>query len=94
MVDKSDVEDSLLAHLFKQLLESTRFQQFFEINYDVKKVINEEEKSIEYLVVEVPPAVAVERMAEKHKLIEDTKNKVSQLDTGIVITSDMPKFKA
>jgi FKBP-type peptidyl-prolyl cis-trans isomerase (trigger factor) len=88
---EQDVPDALLADIFKQLLESDRFQQFFEVNYDVKKIVNDEEKSITYMVVEVPPSVVMERLAGKQKAISDEKPKVEVVSPTIQLATELPK---
>jgi len=91
-MNNEEIEDKLLADLLKQLLESDRFIQFFEVNYDVKKIVSEEDKSVTYFVVEVPPSVTMERLAAKKKAISDEKPKI-ELITNDIQVSDLSKIK-
>lgn len=86
-----EVPDGLLADIFKQLLESDRFIQFFEVNYDIKKIVNDDDKTITYLLVETPPSVVVERLAAKKKEISDEKPKIETIQSAIQLVSELPK---
>ena len=55
------------GELIDQLVESDRFQQFVRINYDISKGHDEEAKSISLQIMEVPHAVAQERIAAAAK---------------------------
>lgn len=68
------LEEQIYSQIFAQLLESERFQRFIQVNYDIQKLVDEEEKTIEYRVIELPPVLAEQRLAElvKEKGKEDS----------------------
>lgn len=43
--------------IFEQLLESQRFREFFEKNYELRKVVDHEAKSIDFVLIEKHPAL-------------------------------------
>jgi hypothetical protein len=52
------------SEIMRQLLDSDRFVNWFQLNYDIHKLIDEEAKSIDIRVIEVPPHLVQERMME------------------------------
>ena len=60
------------SELIDQLIESDRFEQFLSINYDIKKVFDDDTKTIRLQIMEVPHSVAQDRIAEEaKKKVED-----------------------
>ncbi len=78
----------MYADIMRQLLESDRFQVFFSTNYDLQRVVDDENKEIVFMVVEVPPEVVIGRLKEKSKEIENQKNKIMPIDSGLTIAKD------
>lgn len=50
------------SEIMRQLMDAPRFQDWFQCNYDVHQMIDDETKTIEVLVMEVRAEVALERM--------------------------------
>jgi hypothetical protein len=50
------------SEIMRQLMDAPRFQDWFQCNYDVHQMINDETKTIEVLVMETRAEVALERM--------------------------------
>lgn len=64
------------AGIMQQLTESERFTDWFSCNFDIQKIIDDENKTIEYRVIEVPVDVVQERMLKLFKDktgVEETK---------------------
>lgn len=74
------------ANLMVQLTQSNRFRLFFEANYEVQKQMNEDEGTIDFMLVERPPELAAE-------VLQGMLSKASKEDTGIVL-STMGDLKA
>ena len=55
----------LYGHMFADLLKSSRFVEFFELNFDIQKFVDEEAKTIDYRIIEVPPQEAMKRLMKK-----------------------------
>lgn len=64
----------MYANIMSQLLESARFQNFFHANFDLHKRIDADTKTISYLLVEVPPAVAQHRITDMVALQESAES--------------------
>lgn len=62
-------QDQLIRHgiVMEQLLHSQRFVRFFRINYDLHRLLDEDEKVERWQVIEVPPEIAAERQREMLK---------------------------
>lgn len=71
------------SEIMAQLLESDRFCKWFQVNFDVHKMINEDEKSIEVRVMEVHPALVQQRMEQQ--VAEEIKKQADAV--GIVTAS-------
>lgn len=58
-------QNELLVYgeVFYQLLQFSWFRDMFECQFDIQKVVDEEEKTIELRVIEVPPDVSSARLA-------------------------------
>ena len=52
------------SEIMRGLLESSRFTNWFQVNFDVHKIIDEEEKTITIRVLEIPPEMVQQRMME------------------------------
>lgn len=78
----------MYSSMMLQLLESERFVNWFRCNYDVKKEIDEEAKTIEYKLVELPHELAQERIMEMFQ------EKAAENEEGIQMPSpeDTRKF--
>jgi len=65
----TESENNLKYHgeVFLQLLQSDRFKQFVELNYEIRRIIDDEEKTITIEVVEKPPEVVIQSLGEKPK---------------------------
>ncbi len=67
-----DKQDWFRKEVIDQLAESDRFQQFVRLNYDIRPVIDHDDKSIRLQVIEVPWEIAKERlMAEAKEALGD-----------------------
>lgn len=53
------------AEIFSQLLQSERFRDFMNLNFTIHKLVNEEEKTIEIRVIEKPPQVVAQELAQR-----------------------------
>lgn len=62
MTDQERAELIGYGLIFNQLLQSDRFKTFFLCNFDLVKVVDDGEKTIDMHVVEVPPQLVPERM--------------------------------
>ena len=62
LTDKERAELVGYGLIFAQLLQSERFRTFFQVNYDLVKVVDDGEKTVTMHVVEVPPQLVPERM--------------------------------
>jgi len=60
-------EDWIKSELIDQLVESERFLTFLAMNYDVTQVVDDEAKSVRIQLIEVPFAVATERIKTEAK---------------------------
>ena len=91
-VAESRVPDELLAEIMKQLLASDRFMQFYEVNYDMKKEVDDEAKTVTYMLIEVPYSVARERIEKRTALIPK-ENMVDLLNEPgkITLATEIPK---
>lgn len=78
--------------VFQQLLQSERFTRFFEINYDLHKLVNEEEKEVEFRLIELPPEEAEKRLMalmtehaidNKKSVLPANEHQMKQLIKGI-----------
>lgn len=70
MADEVNDNDDMLklyGQMFSDLLKSDRFKEFFELNFDVQKFIDEEEKTVDYRIIEVPPQEAMKRLMSKEQ---------------------------
>ncbi len=86
----TDSEHSqVYADIMSQLMQSDRFNVFFATNFDLKKEVDDEAKTITYLVIEVPPEVVIARLKAKAKEVDDQKNKITSLDTGLTIATSL-----
>ena len=69
-----DAEDRLAqvvySSIMSQLIESDRFRTFFHANYDLHKQVDEDLKTVSYLLVEVPPSVVQHRLVDSMNLAE------------------------
>lgn len=65
----TESENNLKYHgeVFLQLLQSDRFKQFVELNYEIRRIIDDEEKTITIEVVEKPPEVVMQSLGGKPK---------------------------
>ncbi len=70
------------SEIMRQLMDSERFCNWFQCNFDVHKMINEEEKTIDIRVIEVPPELVQSRMQEQ--ILEKMKEEAAA-DSGIVV---------
>lgn len=70
------------SEIMRQLMDSERFVNWFQCNFDVHKLIDEEEKSIEIRVLEVPPELVQDRMQQ---LVVEKMKEEQEKDSGIVI---------
>lgn len=61
-MNEEEAAKEYYAAIMSQLMASPRFLDWFQCNFDVHKMVNEEEKSIEIRVLEVHPAIVEERM--------------------------------
>lgn len=52
------------SEIMQGLLQSSRFVNWFQVNFDIHKIIDEEEKMITIRVLEVPPELVQQRMIE------------------------------
>lgn len=48
-------QNQISLMIFYQLLESERFREFFEKNYELRKVVDHEAKSIDFVLIEKHP---------------------------------------
>lgn len=55
------------GEVFLQLLASDRFKQFVELNYEIRRIIDDEEKTITVEVLEKPPEVVMQSLGGKPK---------------------------
>lgn len=53
------------AEIFSQLLQSERFRDFMNLNFTIHKLVNDEEKTIEIRVIEKPPQVVAQELAQR-----------------------------
>lgn len=61
-------------HVMEALLQSEKFKQFFALNYDVHRVIDDDAKEIRTQIIEVPPQEVAKRMqAAMEKEAKDKK---------------------
>ncbi len=67
------------SEIMRQLMDAPRFQDWFQCNYDVHQMINDETKTIEVLVMEVRAEVALERMGQ---LLAARKTEASEVVTA------------
>jgi hypothetical protein len=74
------------SEIMRQLMDSERFCNWFQVNFDVHKMINEEEKSINIRVMEVPPELVQARMQDQlmEKMKEEVKSRVIVAQPGDV----------
>lgn len=70
------------SEIMRQLMDSERFVNWFQCNFDVHKLIDEEEKSIEIRVLEVPPELVQDRMQQ---LVVEKMKEEQEKDSDIVI---------
>lgn len=68
MTDTITQDNEIAALIFSQLLESPRFRTFYELNYEVRKVIDHEAKTIDYVVIERPSELVSEELGEMMKV--------------------------
>lgn len=64
MALKEQATKEYFAEIMEQLLQSERFVRFFRINYDVQTYIDEEAKTYNTRVIELPPVLASERLKQ------------------------------
>ncbi len=70
--EKQAQQDWFRKELIDQLAESDRFQQFVRLNYDIRPVLDHEDKTLRIQVMEVPWEVAKERLqAEAKEVLGD-----------------------
>lgn len=72
------------SEIMRQLIESERFVNWFQMNFDVHRMINEEEKTIDIRVLEIPPELVQARMQEQ--IMAKIKQKAKE-SSGIVTAS-------
>jgi len=87
--DTGQVDDSAArwyySEIMKNLLQSERFCNWFQVNFEVHKLINDEEKSIEIRVLELPPELVQERMQEQ--LMVKMQAEAEEANSSIVVAS-------
>lgn len=77
MTDNEQVAaNQLSALIFGQLMESERFRTFFELNFEVRKVVDDEAKTIDYVVIERPPEVVAQDMMRMTQEEEENAPKI------------------
>lgn len=54
----------LYGMIFADMMQSVRFQNFINTNFDIQQAVDEETKEVIVRVVEVPPEVVAERIRE------------------------------
>jgi len=52
------------SEIMRQLMESERFQNWFQCNYEIHKNVDMEAKRIDIVVLELPPELVQQRMME------------------------------
>ena len=62
------------SEIMRQLMDAPRFQDWFQCNYDVHQMVNDETKTIDVLVMEVRAEVALERMGMLLKSRQEESN--------------------
>lgn len=73
------------SEIMRQLIESERFCNWFQMNFDVHKLIDEEAKTIEIRVMEVPPELVQARMEDQ--MIEEMRRQREE-SSGIVLANE------
>ena len=63
--DEEKLELMVQGEIFQQLLQSERFLTFFNANFDLQKHVDEDNKSITFQLLEVPPEVTLSRLQEQ-----------------------------
>lgn len=74
---KEEYREWFHMELIGQLAESDRFQQFVNMNYDVKQVIDDDTKEARLQVIEIPYEIAQERI--KAQVAETLEKKASEI---------------
>jgi hypothetical protein len=62
MSDEEAAAMLYFAEIMRQLSQSQRFTDWFQLNYDVRQVIDDEAKTIDLQVIEVPPDIVLQRL--------------------------------
>jgi hypothetical protein len=62
MTDEEAATMVYFAEIMRQLSQSQRFTDWFQLNFDVRQIIDEEEKTIDLQVIEVPPEIVLQRL--------------------------------
>lgn len=73
---KLTAETLYYAEIMRQLTESHRFIEWFNCNYRLDKIVDEEAKEIEYRLIELPPEEVASRMMELAKQLQEQAPKI------------------
>lgn len=76
-------ELAMHAEIFNQLLQSDRFKDFMNLNYTIHKMVDEEAKTIEIRVIEKPPQVVAQEMADRVRSIQKDENRIQIASTTL-----------
>lgn len=81
----SEGELQIHAEIFSQLLQSERFRDFMNLNYSVHKLVDEEAKTIEIRVIEKPPQVVAQELAQRVSSIQggEEQNRIQIASTSL-----------
>lgn len=61
----------LYGEIFYQLIQRPWFKELVETRFDFQKIINEEERTIELRVIEVPLEVVAKRLSDRQKAAKE-----------------------
>jgi hypothetical protein len=70
--DEEKLELMVQGEIFQQLLQSERFLTFFNANFDLQKHVDEENKSITFKLLEVPPEVTLSRLQGREDAAQES----------------------
>jgi len=74
---QSDVAVRLYADIFCKLLASPRFLAFYESNFELRKYVDEEAKTVDYHLLELPLEAVAEATVHKITKLMKDQNKIT-----------------
>lgn len=75
-VEINENELMIYGEIFYQMIQRPWFKEFIDTRFDFQKHIDEEERTIELRVIEVPMEVTMQRLAEIEKAKADAAPKI------------------